>query len=95
MEDAEREARETAVAAVRPFGDAEDGPDIGETQGGALRIRHYQQPEVWIQFCEAKDPAIEKMGQSGTVAVGLFRYRDEVDGQEDESKLHILRLIEQ
>ena len=57
-EDAEREVIATDAVAVRPFGDADEleysgeaGTDIGETQGGALNIRHSQKPDIRLQFC--------------------------------------------
>ena len=42
-----------------------------------------------------KAPAIENIGQRGTVASMTFRRRDKGDGKEGESELHIPRLLRQ
>ena len=79
--DAERDARATYVVAVSPFedsdesllagrADVQDGesvPDIGETQYGALRIFHSQQPEVWFHIFFERSITLDKRSEERRV----------------------------
>ena len=91
-EDAETEARATAVVAVRPFGDAEKlllawGQKYRLDKPDHLLVRLKVEHSVFGTL------NIQRFGSKFVKDSISFRSRDEGDGQEGESKPHIPRLL--
>ena len=91
-EDAEREARATAVVAVKPFGDADE---LLVAWGQKYRLENPDQVLVRLKVDHSGFGTLnnQRLGSKFVEEAGPFRHRDEGDGQEGESKTHTPRLL--